>query len=201
MRTIVLSMAIGLLIANVTIAGDSCTVAGCCDPGACCQAQDGCGGCGCRKVCKVVCEMKQVKKHVWVVECEEFCAPLPGLGRGCAPCGDAICEPGYGEDGCGGEGRPGPCASLYKPMVPPKCGKVRCRKKLVKKEVTCEVPVYRCVVVCGGGGPGCREEPCGANAEQDGAREVPKPPLPNNDVAPLPPIVGTSYLESLTIRP
>jgi hypothetical protein len=61
--------------------------------------------------------MKEIKKTVWVVECEEFCTTLPG--RCCTP----------------------------------RCGKVRCKKKLVKKEIKVQVPVYRCKVVdcCGGG--------------------------------------------------
>lgn len=66
----------------------------------------------CQKCCKIVCEMKKVKKTVWAVECEEFCVPRPSL-RGC-------------------------CVT---------CGKVRCRRKLLKKEITVEVPVYKCVVV------------------------------------------------------
>ena len=202
MRTIMLSAAIGLLVAGAAVAADCRIAPACCDPGACTKAQDCCRICQCKKVCKVVCEMKQVKKHVWVVECEEFCAPLPGLGRGCAPCGDTYCEPACCEDGCGGQSCSNPCASLCRPMVPPKCGRVRCRKKLVKKEVVCEVPAYKCVVVCCGCGcceGGCQEAR-GCHGETDASPEPPTP-AETAGVAPLPPVVGTSYLKSLEIRP
>jgi hypothetical protein len=97
----------------------------------------------------VVCEMKTITKHCWCVECEEFCAPLPNLGldgKGCC----ASC----GVQGCGGS-----CPSGCDACPPPKCGKVRSRKRLIKKEITYQVPVYKCVVVptCGCGNGGCSE--------------------------------------------
>ncbi len=72
MRTVLLTTAIGLLLSGAALAGDCCTAPACCN-----QTHDCCGGCGVRKVCKVVCEMKKVKKTVWRVECEEFCIPNP----------------------------------------------------------------------------------------------------------------------------
>jgi len=113
--------------------------------------------CACEKHCRVVCETKEVKKTVWVVKCEEFCAPLPGCGKGCG-CGDARGSCGN-EAACGCEscGKScDPCAAENaKRYVPPKCGKVRERKTLEKKEVVCKVPSYKCVV-----GSACPE--CGA---------------------------------------
>jgi hypothetical protein len=96
--------------------------------------------------------MKEVKKTCWVVECEEFCAPLPAIGKDrCGCCGAPDCG-GNCRGECGEHGQDGICSSLFsKPLVPPQCGKVRCRKTLLKKEITSQVPVYKCVVV-----PTCR---------------------------------------------
>jgi len=121
----------------------------CSEAAACCGQDHGCcGRCGAKKVCKVVCEMEEVTKTCWVVECEEFCAPVPTLGRNrCGCCGGLDCGKQCGAE-CQAQVENGVCHSLLeRPMVPPKCGKVRCRKTLHKKEVTCQVPVYKCVVV------------------------------------------------------
>ena len=119
-----------------------------------CGAPDRCADCGCRrpcqeKVCQVVCETENVKKVCWAGECEEFCSPLPAcgsLGSFLGSCTDLLggrcrdsdccaeCDSGC-ESGC-----------CDKCPVPPKCGPVRYRKKLLMKEYKCEVPVYRCVV-------------------------------------------------------
>lgn len=81
-----------------------------------------CDRCGChaacvQKTCQVVCEMTKETKTSWSVECKEICPLMPG----CHHCGD--------------EGPP-----------PPRCGHPKCVKKLVKKEYSVEVPVYKCVV-------------------------------------------------------
>ncbi|MBN1393619.1 MAG: hypothetical protein JW959_01120 [Pirellulales bacterium] len=180
MRIFVMSLAIGLLIVNLSPAGAPC------DPKACeevrvCGSADCCGYCGCHcqceKHCRVVCEMKAVKKHVWVVECEEFCATLPRRhGRcldGCG-CGDA-CK---ADCGCS-SGKCDPCAvEEGKCRIPPKCGKMRTRKKLIKKEIECKVPVYKCVVVY-----------CCPRCE---CRETPPPPKDEKTTrnAPMPPALG-----------
>jgi len=181
MRIIALSLAFGLL----TMVGDCYAGAGCCDE--VCGTPDCCGACGakccCQKTCKVVCEMKQVKRTVWVVECEEFCTSLPNCDRD--PC--RRCNSCRGAKASCWSCCNDPCAALNsRNYVPPKCGKVRCRKKLVKKEITCEVPVYKCVVVfcC----PGC---------DEGGEQEAPAPaPEQTTNAAPLPPL---SY--ALTPRP
>jgi hypothetical protein len=77
-------------------------------------------------------------------------------------------------------------------MVPPRCGKVRCVKKLVKKEITCEVPVYKCVVVCCS--PGCCEA-----ARRDGGA-APAPTQTTTLTAPLPPLIGVAYADRLETR-
>ena len=190
MRTILLAVGTCFLIAGAAVAAD-CSDPACCDQA---KSQDCCNKCGSSTVCKTVCEMKKVKKTVWVVECEEFCAPLPNCGRDCnrccgggkGDCGEASCDKGSCcED---------PCDSLKRPMTPPKCGPVRCRKKLVKKEITCEVPVYKCVPVCG---KGC----CGPAAACGGDEAVPEAtpaeaPKQAMDSAPLPPRVsGVGYVK------
>ena len=185
MKRMMLSTAFCLLLAGGAVAAERCSEPACCDPAPAC-----CARCGQATVCKIVCEMKKVKKTVWTAECEEFCPLLPGCGPlgvlGCclnksSDCGcdeGASCGPEEG-CGCGCD----PCASLQRPMHPPKCGKVRTRKTLVKKEITCEVPVYKTVVVCAGG---CGE--CGAAAAAPEAAPVPakQAAIP----APLPPVVS-----------
>jgi len=180
----------------------------CCGPAeeACCGTPSCCGHCGghgsCAKMCKVVCEMKEVKKTVWTVKCEEFCAPLPGCpgchGRGacggCAQCGgcsDSGCDSGGG-NGCG---RPN--------MVPPKCGPVRTRKVLVPKEVVTKVPVYKCVpcYACGACCESGAVQPMPADgkvpapAPAPAAPKAPKAPVKeaSSSAAPLPPLVSATY--------
>ena len=223
MRTIAtpLSLVVGLLIATAAYAADCCEPA-CCDK-ACCEP-----ACCAKKYCKIVCDTVKVKKHVWTVECDEFCVPLPncdlGLKCGCdrnGCCGEG-CQEGCCETGCGitAANSPkciakatDPCGVLNccRKVIAPKCGPVRCRKKLVKKEVVCEVPTYKCVVVsCG---EGCCDPACGATeqapAEQAAPAEAPQAPAPAeipappqaSIMAPMPPVVGTSYLRALTSRP
>lgn len=179
MRTIVLSATLGLLITGIGRAGDCCSEAARRDEPAC-HTQGSCHCCNCGKVCRVVCETKKVKKTVWVVECEEFCAPLPGCNAGHCKGKTDCCE----EDCCGD-----PCASLHRLMVPPRCGRVRCRKKLTKKEISCEVPVYKCVLC--GGCCNCPTQGCGMEDT-----DVPVPAAPAkapSKAVPMPSITGRSY--------
>ncbi len=166
-----------------------------------CSRRGNCGSCG--KSCQVTCGTKTVKKTVWVVECEEFCAPLPNCDR-CRSCNRGCksrCKSGCEADACGDCGSCGrcckdPCQALQnRKYVTPKCSKVRTRKKLVKKTVTCEIPVYKCVL-CGGDAGCCGEEEAApAEAPADDAPEVAPPaPQASSDYAPRPPVIGTSYL-------
>jgi hypothetical protein len=204
MRTITLSLAIGWLIANAAIAGEACKA-----PAACTEVEtrgspNCCGNCGCHcgceKYCKVVCETKEVKKTVWAVHCSDFCAPLPNCGcHGCG-CGEA-CKAGAAEAACcQSDGKKcNPCASEEnKCIVPPKCGKVREKKTLEKKEVTCKVPSYKCVVVycC----PHCGAEQCNDQSAPPAAPSPVKPatppsaPVPSKATqdSPLPPVAATA---------
>jgi len=202
MKLSALSIAIGLLLAGSAFAAGTCGTPDCCEPEQVCGTPDCCGHCGrrsvCDKVCRVVCEMKEVKKTVWTVETEEFCVPMPNCGHGCQQgCGSCgSCDAGgCGEESCTTCGCD-PCESLRnRKVVPPRCGPVRCRKKLVKKEITCEVPTYKCVVefCCPGCDSGCGEEEAAPAATP---QESPAPAT--TLIAPLPPLVsGVGYLKQL----
>lgn len=84
-----------------------------------------CGNCcEVKKVCRAVCEYKEVKETRYDVVCEDYCLPGPSCCETCqSPCG-----------GCNHQ------------VWHTSCGKVRTRKKLVKIEETKKVPVTKCVV-------------------------------------------------------
>lgn len=158
-----------------------------------------CGHCGrrceCEKYCRVICETKEIKKNVWVVKCGEFCPTLPGCGVHCGCCDGAgeACQ--KCADSC--RNKCDPCAAEKdKCYIPPECGKVREVKKLERKEVTCKVPSYKCVVVycC----PQCGAEQ-GAPAKAAPAPKAPPAP-PTAPALPPPPQPGKAALRSSTIR-
>ncbi|NQU24943.1 MAG: hypothetical protein HQ567_26970 [Candidatus Nealsonbacteria bacterium] len=218
MRTLVIALAISMLVATMAVAGDCGPAAGCDDPGCCDKAakdKSCCSRCGSMgKTCQVESGVRLVKRHVWVVECSDMCPSLPGRGccKGCgkgADCGAAKCEAGC-EAGCAA-GKD-PCESLKnRKYVEPKCMKSRTIKKLVRKEILCEVPAYKCVSACAKCGKGCGEPAaaCGCG-EGGGAEEAtpaggapeeapPAPDAPATETAPEPPVVGTAYLEALKL--
>jgi hypothetical protein len=207
MKTIALSLslAIAWLVANAAIAAEPCKAPAACTEVQTCGAADHCGCCGCNccceKHCKVVCEMKEVKKTVWVVKCEDFCAPLPNCGHGCRNgcegCESCGTEPECGCDGCGKHCDP--CAvERNKCLVPPKCGKVRTRKTLEKKEVVCKVPSYKCVVVYScpncGANQGCDEQKASPAPVKPATRAPTPAPGKTTQDAPMPPVVGASFM-------
>ncbi|MGE0608153.1 MAG: hypothetical protein AB7O62_13745 [Pirellulales bacterium] len=105
------------------------------DPGCGCQS-----GCCMRPVCRIVCEMKEVKETCYCCECEDFCVPGRSQCVGCHP--ECDC--------CG-------CVTM-KPTYKPCWCDIFHRKKLVKKEIVKKVPHYKCVIeyVCDNGcGCGC----------------------------------------------
>ena len=194
MRTLLLSLAIGGLLAADALASDACQSPDACTAVETCGDPGCCGHCGCqsncKKYCKVVCEMKEVKKHVWVVKCDEFCTSLPNCGRKC--CGGCdSCTPDATCSDCRA-GKCDPCAvEKNKRIVPPRCGKMRVKKTLVKKEIVCKVPSYKCVVVycCSSCGP----QECGT---EDAAAEAPVPtPGKTTQNVPTPPVVGASFVK------
>lgn len=169
MKTFAISVAIILLCGGTGWTAEPCHAPATCTEAQTHGAADCCAQCGCagpcEKYCRVVCEMKEVKKTVWSVKCEEFCAPLPRCGL-CDCDGGANCD-------CGCSEKCDPCAAENaRKYVTPKCGKVREKKTLVKKEVVCKVPSYKCVVVY-------RCSQCGA-AEGGAAK-------PTSEAAPTPP--------------
>jgi hypothetical protein len=183
MKTFALSLTLGLMIAGTAWAEEAAPGAAGCEQTAACGAPNCCGHCGCRcgceKYCTVVCEMKEVKKVVWEVKCEEFCPMLPGCASHCcAQCGNT-CESLVGGK-CAACCNCDPCAlENSKHYVTPKSGHMRCRQILVKKEVVCKVPVYKSVVqyLCGG---------CGGEQTAPGAAPAPAPAPPAPKPAPAP---------------
>jgi hypothetical protein len=185
MRLFVLSFVVAGLIAGTAIAGEPCQPPAACGEAQACGGPNCCAHCGCccpcEKYCRVMCEMKEIKKTCWVVKCQDFCAPLPGCKHGCCEGRDGR-ETCPAEAGCPNEGgrKCNPCASEEKKcFVPPKCGKVRERKVLEKKEIICLVPSYKCVVVY------CCPQ-CGADHECGGRQTPPPGPAPAKPAAPPP---------------
>lgn len=210
MRTILLSLAVGWLLTDAAFAADACKTPAACTEVQTCGSADHCGRCGhagpCEKYCKVVCGTKEVKKHVWVVKCEDFCVPLPNCGhKGCGGCDECRacsaaeasgCEPACRD--CGDGKKCDPCAAeKNKCLVPPKCGKVREKKTLEKKEIVCKVPSYKCVVVYACSACGCQEsgsEKAPAAAPTDTPAAPAPVPTKTTQDAPLPPVIGASFV-------
>jgi hypothetical protein len=207
MRTLLLSLAISCLAVEAAMAADACKTPPACTEVQTCGSPDQCGRCGCgckcEKRCQLVCTTKEVKKTVWVVHCTDFCAPVPSLCRKgeCASeacCNDKCCaaEPTCCSDSDGK--KCDPCArEESKCHLPPKCGKVREKKTLEKKEVVCKVPSYKCVVVycC----PHCGElENCNGESAPAPASKSSPPPAPapakTTQAAPVPPSPGAPFL-------
>jgi hypothetical protein len=218
MKTLVLSLAFGLLTSAVW-AGDACCPAACdptcvtaCEPDCgpachkgCCDGVR-CPKCGGKMVCKLVPVEKEIKKVVWNVKCDQICTSLPRLcDPGCCDCGQAA---DCGGSACGKcRNCCDPCAIEHaKQWLAPKCGHVKNIKKLEKKEVVCKVQCYECVPACpcceGTCGTGCGVEGI-APAVDHGAPTTAPAPEPNlppiappprtTRLAPLPPVIGTSY--------
>jgi len=157
MRIFAVSLALGVgwLVGEMAFADEASKTPTTCKEIQTCGSEGCCCRCGCRcdcdKYCKVVCEMKEVKKTAWVVHCEEFCPPLPcrPLCGGCGRC-DACNGRARAEtcDACaGGSGKCDVCANLEnRNYRAPTCGKIREKKTLEKKEIVCKVPSYKCVV-------------------------------------------------------
>jgi hypothetical protein len=98
---------------------------------------DSCGRCRCHApcqpvTCQIVCDTKKEKKTRWRVECSLACPLLPGccLSRNGEESGDA--EKEAEKANCAGP--------------PPRCGRPRTVRKLVKEEYEVSIPVYRCEV-------------------------------------------------------
>ena len=189
----IISCAIAGDAGNTSAPGTCNEVQTCGDPNCC--AHCGCHDC-CEKYCKVVCEMKEIKKTVWAVKCEDFCTSLPSCPLNCDDCCDPCNKECCKESNCDNGGKCcNPCASIEnRNYNPPKCGKVRTKKTLEKKEITCKIPSYKCVVVyaCANCGSKCG----GERAAQEAPAKDPTPaPAPKTTlIAPEPPVFGTSFI-------
>jgi hypothetical protein len=147
----------------------------------CCQhcGRDGC----CRKVCHLKCDVKQVTKTEYSCECEDFCVPCRSQ------------KVGYD---CGGECHGWSCP---KPLYEPTSAVVHTRKKLVKHEVTEEVPTYQWTVeticpqcetrcmTCAGGKTRAQVEAEMQSRYVSGQRPA-GPPLPAAEKSSLPAVSG-----------
>jgi hypothetical protein len=201
------------MIGSLAVAGDACKAPATCTEVQTCGSETCCGHCGrhcgCDKTCKIVCEMKEVKKTVWVVHCGEQCTMLPRCplkcccgNNGCNGCN--ACSPAATCENCEANGgKCNACASLEnRKYNTPKCGSVREKKTLEKKEITCKVPTYKCVVVYS-----CSQ--CDMNTKEPAAPAAPAAPatpaptpvkaasLPRTSgadeaiSAPMPPVMGS----------
>jgi len=97
-----------------------------------------CHHCGCecpvQKVCRVVCEMKEVTKTCYDCKCEDFC--VPGKSQRCPKCNQCECD-----CDCGG------CKFGTKTWDwIPGCANVKTKKVLIKYEKKVKVPTYKYVV-------------------------------------------------------
>lgn len=197
-----LSLAVGLAMATAATAEQ-----GACGPAGCEQKQicgdpNCCFHCGrhccCEKYCKLEKGTRDVVKTVWEVKCEEFCPLLPRPSRCCGECGGA-CEDGkeccetYSRGCADCSSACDPCAvEREKCFIPPKCGHTRCKKTLVKKEVVCKVPAYKCVVVyccpsCAASG--AKEAPTTGTSTAPGTAPAPPASSPFKPEPPPPPAV------------
>jgi hypothetical protein len=105
---------------NQALAGD-----GCC-----------CGHCGCanvKKVCRLVCEMKDVTTYEYEAECKDIC--LPGKSTCCGHHWEPDCHAWLG------------CKKVHDWQPHCSCH-IRHQKLLVKVPVKKKVPSYPCVVDC-----------------------------------------------------
>ncbi len=205
MKKILLSLAICLATTSAALAADACAKPEGCATTETCGSPNCCAHCGhrgcCEKYCKIVCEMKEVKKYVFEVKCSEFCPVNPCCGRDGCCCdqssgqgvaGDTCCHSCKACDACAGE------QAKADRMKTPTCGKNRVKKTLVKKEVTCKVPVYKCVVTyacasCGAGVPSGSATPAPAAAPAKPVAPPPPAPMPKTTQdAPLPPSLTAS---------
>lgn len=145
----------------------------------------------CKKICRLECGKKKETKIEYECETEDFCVPGPSHKRG------------YTYE-CGPHGH-----KHRKPIWQPTCAKVHTRKKLIKKEVTKEVPDFKWVVeeyccICGvlvkierepadgkAAGGGRAPSPTSAPAKSGSKAETPLEQLPLAEIeGRIPPSAG-----------
>ena len=147
----------------------------------CCQR---CGDAGCQKVCRLVCDEKELEVNCWDSKCEEFCVPghcrlgCKHSAPACSDCG-AGCSTGSCEaqcDTCRHGTRDAGLGLNAKKFVwrdtIPGCARIFTQKKLLKKVEKKKVKTYKWVLedLCGK----CRDHCASAAVPAD----TPVPPLP-----------------------
>lgn len=120
-------MRIALAAVTLSLTLTASALADCCEHCGC--------DCGCRKICHLKCDVKKVTKVEYSCECEDFCVPCRSekVGTKCE-CHCKQCLLGCREHCC------------EKPVYKPTGAVVHTKKKLIKHEVTKEVPTYKWVV-------------------------------------------------------
>jgi len=118
------ALCFGCLVALIVLGNPWIARAGSCCERCGCQQQ-------CRKVCRLVCDTKEVKETCYSLVCEDYCQPGPP-----ACCAKSKCN------GCSS------CAH----GTTVTCGPVRTRARLVKREITRKIPITKCVIetLCNG---------------------------------------------------
>ena len=184
-------VALASLLARYATAGS-----GCCD-------RCGCDGGG--KVCRLVCDEKEVEIDCWDSKCEDFCEPGPCRlgckhcervctncnGKGCGDCGGGCsdcsakgCDGGCGSGGSGWGLFSGGKKFAWRTTIPG-CARIFTKKSLMKKTVTKKVKVYKWVLedLCDG---------CGMKAKGDA------PDVPADADVPPPPQVDAAFIYGKT---
>jgi hypothetical protein len=164
---LVIAAALIGLTAQAVLAGDCCCECG--------------GGCGVRKVCRIVPDKRKIEKTVYGCECSDICLP----GHACRSCLNC-------EEKCGGEEGKCDCCN-HRPYAllewfnwSPNCGRAITVKKLVKYTASKQVCGYKWKVeeVCDHCCPAsnCVEAADGTPVEKAPAGvaedELPPPPVP-----------------------
>lgn len=191
-RFVILVLALAVLAMAASAAR---AAAGCCDR---------CGCEGCQRVCRLVCDERELEVNCWDSRCEEFCVPghcklgckhsAPACSDGSTGCADGACDAQC--DACGsGPCAGGPCAKkfVWRDTIPG-CARIFTQKKLLKKVEKKKVKTYKWVLedLCDKCRAGCESSPVPqgtavppvpAAAHQDGVAVLSVPAIPVSDDA------------------
>jgi hypothetical protein len=153
--------------AAIILAMASCLIGAAHPPAKC--ARCGCSA-RCKKVCKLVCEEKDVEVICWGCKHEPFCVPGPGCPS-CRHC-ECVCK------NCNEGEKPVDICHQPKRFVwtnfLPSFAQMYQRTKLMKKVETVKVPTYKWVVE-----EVCCDCACGGDLEVTDAEAMPLPkPVP-----------------------
>jgi hypothetical protein len=168
MTIVLMTLAVLMMAASTLRAGAGCCVR--------------CGCTGCQKVCRLVCDEKELEVNCWDSKCEEFC--VPGHCKlGCKHCAPACSDCGSGCADCSHDAKCDACGSgtcdlgwgakkfVWRDTIPG-CARIFTQKKLLKKVEKKKVKTYKWVLedLCGK----CRSD-CHSASVPEG---TPVPPVP-----------------------